>query len=86
MAKLFVKATGTELPVTDEQIQFLIDHLEAESYDDQDYYLNGPMVDGLAAKGADTALIHLLRETIGTQDGVEVVWQGRAPAAANDAT
>ncbi len=81
MAKLFVKATGRELPATDEQIQFLIDHLEEESYDDQDYYLNHVMVDLLETEGADAAFVHLLRETIGQQDGVEVIWQGRTPVA-----
>lgn len=79
MAKLYVKETGAELPATDEQIQFLIDHLEEESYDDQDYYLNGPMVDMLESEGADPALVQLLRDTIGERDGVDVVWQGRAP-------
>ncbi len=79
MAKLFVKETNMELPVTDEQIQFLIDHLEEESYDDQDYYLNGTMVDGLETEGADTTLITLLRDAIGQRDGIEVIWQGRAP-------
>ena len=82
MTKLFVKETGTELPVTNEQIQFLIDHLEEESYDDQDYYLNGPMVDMLKTKGADAELVTLLRNAIGSRDGIEVVWQGRAPTAA----
>ncbi|HRW07493.1 MAG TPA: hypothetical protein P5121_20460 [Caldilineaceae bacterium] len=79
MAKLFVKETGAQLPATDEQIQFLIDHLEEESYDDQDYYLNTPMVDLLEREGADPALIQVLRDTIGQRDGVEVVWEGRAP-------
>ncbi len=82
MAKLFVKETGTELPVTNDQIQFLIDHLEEESYDDQDYYLNGPMVDLLEQKGADVELVRLLRSAIGTRDGIDVIWQGRAPAEA----
>lgn len=79
MAKLLIKSTGTELPVTDEQIQFLIDHLEEEGYDDQDYYLNQVMVDGLAEKGADPELVQLLRNAIGEKDGIDVIWQGRAP-------
>lgn len=83
MAKLFVKETNTELPVTDEQIQFLIDHLEEESYDDQDYYLNGTMVDRLETEGADAPLISLLRGAIGQRDGIEVVWQGRAPTSSS---
>lgn len=82
MAKLFVKETGAELPVTDAQIQFLIDHLEEERYDDQDYYLNGVMVDMLARQGADAELVSLLRTAIGERDGIDVIWQGRAPAAA----
>lgn len=80
MATLRVKETNIELPISDEQLQFLIDHLEEESYDDQDYYLNQATIDMLAQQGADPTLVSLLREAVGNREGVDVIWTGRPPA------
>lgn len=79
MAKLIVRETGAALPVTDEQIQFLIDHLEEESYDDQDYYLTLATIDMLEREGAEPALVAALVSAVGQREGIEVVWEGRAP-------
>jgi hypothetical protein len=39
--RLYDNASGAELgTLTEEQLQFLIDNLEEETSDDQDYYLN----------------------------------------------
>ncbi len=41
MIRLRIKETGTELgSITEEDLQFLIDNLEEEWEEDQDYYLN----------------------------------------------
>lgn len=81
MAKLRIKESNVELPISDEQLQFLIDHLEEESYDDQDYYLNQATIDMLAKQGADPSLITLLREALGDREGIDVVWQGTSPTS-----
>jgi len=82
MATLRIKETNVEHPITDEQLQFLIDHLEEESYDDQDYYLNQATIDMLARQGADPALVTLLREAVGDREGIDVVWTGTPPGEA----
>lgn len=80
MATLTIKETNSNLSISDEQLQFLIDHLEEESYDDQDYYLTQATIDLLAKQGADAALITLLRTALDDREGIDVVWHGIAPA------
>lgn len=75
MIELRNKATGQRLgSVTEEQLRFLIDHLEEESHDDRDYYLNTTTLDALAGKSADGELIGLLRQALGERGEVEIEW------------
>ncbi len=60
--------------VSEEQLDFLIDNLEEEWADDQDYYLNREMINGLAQKGATKDLIELLEKAIGTEDEIDILW------------
>ena len=61
--------------VTEEQLQFLIDQLEEESSDDQDYYLNPRTIQLLHDRGGDPMLMKLLHDAIGDGVGVEIRWQ-----------
>ena len=60
--------------VSEDNLDFLIDNLEEEWSDDQDYYLNQAMIDMLAQKGADAALIGTLRKALGGAEDVEILW------------
>jgi hypothetical protein len=73
---LFDLADGHEIGiVTDAQFEFLEEHLEAEDADDDDYYLNQTMLDGLQQQGADGELIALLRSAMAGRDEVDIRWQ-----------
>jgi processive 1,2-diacylglycerol beta-glucosyltransferase len=61
-------------PITDAQLQFLIDRLEEESPDDRDYYINRETVDGFEEEGADPALVALLRKALGEREEMEIRW------------
>jgi processive 1,2-diacylglycerol beta-glucosyltransferase len=75
MIQLHEKETGVFLgTITDAQLQFLIDQLEEESTDDTDYYIDQATLDLLEARGADTNLLGLLRQTLGTRASIEIVW------------
>lgn len=75
MVHLFDKQTGAEVgTVTDDQLQFLADHLEEESDEDDDYYLNRSTVDFLESEGADAELIAVLRQVLGDKDETEIRW------------
>lgn len=60
--------------VSEDHLDFLIDNLEEEWADDQDYYLNAAMIDSLETKGADAALIRTLRRALGGNEDVEILW------------
>jgi hypothetical protein len=73
--RLYDNASGAELgTLTEEQLQFLIDNLEEETSDDQDYYLNPNTLELLDNRGGDPSLISLLRKTMGDKQGIEIRW------------
>ena len=75
MIQLHEKETGIFVgTVTDAQLQFLIEQLEEESTDDMDYYIDHDTLDLFEARGAEAALLALLRQALGTRDGIEIVW------------
>ena len=75
MIQLHEKETGVFLgTITDAQLQFLIDQLEEESTDDMDYYIDQATLDLFEEMGAEAALLTLLRQALGTREGIEIVW------------
>jgi processive 1,2-diacylglycerol beta-glucosyltransferase len=75
MVELFDKQTGAAFgTVTDDQFQFLVDHLEEESSDDDDYYLNRSTLDLLVSAGADAELVEVLRRGLGDRDEMDLRW------------
>jgi hypothetical protein len=61
-------------PITDAQLEFLVDRLEEESPDDRDYYINRATVDEFEEEGADPGLVALLRKALGERDEMEIRW------------
>jgi processive 1,2-diacylglycerol beta-glucosyltransferase len=75
MIRLYDNESGAPIGEIDEaQLQFLVDHLEEESPDDRDYYVDGPTLDAFAEEGADAALLALLRKALGERDDMEIRW------------
>ena len=60
--------------VSEDNLDFLIDNLEEEWSDDRDYFLNRDMIDMLAQRGADPALINTLNQALGGAADVEILW------------
>lgn len=76
MINLFDSESGTRLgSLTEEQLQFLIDQLEEESTEDQDYFIDEQTLDMLVEAGGDAALLDMLRDALGERDGVEIRWE-----------
>jgi len=61
--------------IDDDDLRFLVDELEEESPTDQDYYFDSDTIDMLEDDGAPASLVALLRNILGTQDGVEIRWE-----------
>lgn len=76
MIELFEKETGISLgSISDDQLQFLKDHLEEEAANDKDYYINRATLDLFESKGADASLIGLLRRALMTRNELEFYWR-----------
>ena len=60
--------------LSEEQLDVLVDNLEEEWSEDRDYYINKSMIDMLQAKGADSALLHMLLNALGTKEDVDILW------------
>jgi processive 1,2-diacylglycerol beta-glucosyltransferase len=76
MVELFDKQTGASLgTITDDQLQFLADHLEEESSEDDDYYVNRTTVDFLESEGAAPEVIAILRQALTDREETEIRWE-----------
>ena len=76
MIKIFDRETASEVgTVTEDQLDFLIAHLEEEGTRDQDYYINGETIEMLAGKGMDSELQELLKNALGNRKDMEIMWE-----------
>ena len=72
-----LREKGTDKPlgqISEEQLQYLIDHLEEEWLEDQDYAITPLLLQVFEEQGADPALVSLLREALGSRAEIEIVW------------
>ncbi len=62
--------------ITESQLDFLVDHLEEELEEDEDYWINQATIDYLQDLGADEDLLQLLTKAIsGSAEGVDIAYQ-----------
>jgi processive 1,2-diacylglycerol beta-glucosyltransferase len=76
MIKIYDLQTDTLVgELTEAQFQFLANHLEEESLEDRDYYLNQATVDMLEEDGADAGLVAVLRQALGGKEDMDIRWE-----------
>lgn len=76
MIHLYDNETGRALgTISDEDLRFLQDHLEEESREDTDYYINKDTIDTFEQRGADSALLRVLRDALGAREDMEIRWE-----------
>ncbi len=76
MIQVFNARSGDYLgDVSEAQFDFMHEQLEEESVEDQDYYINQATLDLFESRGADPALVSLLRSALGTQEDMDIRWQ-----------
>jgi len=63
--------------ITEADLKVLVDSLEEESLQDQDYYIDRATIDLLADGRATEHLMGLLRGALASSDGVDIRWQRR---------
>ncbi len=61
--------------ITEQQLDFLIDNLEEEFDEDEEYFLSSDTLEHLKEKGADGDLISMLNSALeGCRDGVDIFY------------
>jgi len=75
MITLSLKDTGAVLgTIEDADLQVLVDQLEEEHGGDNDYYVSPGTIDILEESGASAGLLNILRDAVGSSEGVEITW------------
>jgi hypothetical protein len=61
--------------ITEAQLDFLVDHLDEEFEEDEEYFLFRETLDDLKSQGADNNLIAMLENALaGTPEGVDIFY------------
>jgi hypothetical protein len=61
--------------ITENQLDFLIENLEEEFEEDEEYFLNSETIEYLKEQGADGDLLAILEKALaGAQDGVDITY------------
>jgi len=78
MIDLFNAETDEKIgTITEADLKVLVDGLEEESSEDQDYFIDAATIDMLADGSATEHLVGLLRKAVGSGEGLEIRWQRR---------
>ena len=78
MIDLYDNATNVLIgSMTEADLQVLMDALEEESEDDQDYYIDQATIEVLGDGRATEHLMGLLRKALGAAEGVDIRWERR---------
>ena len=63
--------------ITEADLKVLQDALEEESTEDHDYYIDRETIDVIGDGRATEHLLKVLRDALGTSDGVDIRWKRR---------
>ena len=61
--------------ITEDQVQFLIDNLEEEGVEDQDYYIDPESLSFLAENGCDEELFIMLTEALEDRVNIDIRYE-----------
>jgi hypothetical protein len=68
--------TGTEIgTITDKQLAFLVEQLEEEHEEDQDYYIDRETLELLSDNGCEPELLAMLEKAIGDDEEMDIAWE-----------
>jgi hypothetical protein len=74
--RIYDKNSGAYLgDISREDLKLMVDQFEEESSTDQDYFIDAATIDLLHDSGASPDLEKLLREVVGSSDGVDIRWE-----------
>ncbi len=68
--------TGNEIgTITDVQLAFLVEQLEEEHEEDQDYYIDKETLELMSDNGCDPELLVMLEKALGDDEHMDIVWE-----------
>ncbi|MFC2031403.1 galactosyldiacylglycerol synthase [Chloroflexota bacterium] len=75
MIKLYDNESGSLIgTISPGDLQYLVDQLEEETLEDQDYYIDLATIDWFEEQGGDAELTELLRGALGDREGMDIRW------------
>jgi len=75
MPKLyFLESNDLIGEISQEQLDFLIDHLEEEDSGDRDYFIDKDTLEMLEDSGAEPGLLTKLRDALGDEEEMDIRW------------
>ena len=78
MIDLYNDATNQLIgSITEADLKVLQDALEEESSEDRDYYISQATIDVIGDGRATDHLLKVLRDALGTSDGIDIRWERR---------
>lgn len=76
MPRLIRIDTGNEIgTITDKQLAFLVEQLEEEHDEDQDYFIDRDTLELMSDNGIDPELLAMLEKAIGDDDSMDIAWE-----------
>lgn len=76
MPKLIRIDTGDDIAeITDKQVAFLVEQLEEEHEEDQDYYIDRDTLELMSDNGIDPELLAVLEKALGHDDSMDIAWE-----------
>lgn len=76
MPKLTRIDTGDDIgTINDKQLAFLVEQLEEDHEEDQDYYLDRETLELLSDNGCDPELLAMLEKAMGDDEEMNIAWE-----------
>jgi hypothetical protein len=76
MPRLIRLDTGDDIgTITDVQLKFLVEQLEEEHEEDQDYFIDRDTLELMADNGGDPELLAMLEKALGDDDDMNIAWE-----------
>ena len=76
MPRLMRSDTGDEIgQITAAHLTFLVEQLEEEHEEDQDYFIDRDTLELLSDNGCDPELLVMLEKAMGDDDSMDIAWE-----------
>ncbi len=61
--------------ITAKHVAFLVEQLEEEHEEDQDYFIDKNTLELMSDNGIDPELLSMLEKALGDDDGMDIAWE-----------